>query len=108
MPALPSRDSRRHLPLFAELYDVRFCRRRTIYPTGAADVVGAGAMGFVIMLMAITDTEHPPPAATTPGFSLPSLDRLLDWLQVGLFAGAVLLPAAAKALSRRQLQDLID
>ena len=28
----------------------------------AADVVSAGAMGFVIMLMAITDTEHPPAA----------------------------------------------
>ena len=61
-------------------------------------------MGFVIMLMAITDTEHPPPTATAPGFSLPSL----DWLQVGLFAGAVLLPAVAKALPRRQLRDLID
>ena len=56
------------------------------------------------MLMAITDTEHPPPAATAPGFSLHGQ----SWLQVGLFAGAVLLPAAAKALPRRPLQDLID
>ena len=56
------------------------------------------------MLMAITDTEHPPAAATAPGFSLHSL----DWLQVGLFAGAALLLAAAKAPPRRQLQDLID
>ena len=60
------------------------------------------------MLMAITDTEHPPAAATAPGFSLHSLDRLLDWLQVGLFAEAELLPAVAKTLTRRQLQDLID
>ena len=62
----------------------------------------------MIMMMAITDTEHPPAAATAPGFSLHSLDRLLDWLQVGLFAEAELLPAVAKALTRRRLQDLID
>ena len=59
------------------------------------------------MLMAITDTEHPP-AATAPRFSLSRLDWLLDWLQVGLFAGAALLPALAKTLPRRQLPDLID
>ena len=61
-------------------------------------------MGFVIMLMAIMGTEHPPPPATAPGFSRHSL----DWMPAGLFAGAALLPAAAKALTRRQLQDLID
>ena len=60
-------------------------------------------MGFVIMLMAITDTEHPPAAATAPGFSLHGQ----SWLQVGLFAEAML-PAAVKAPPRRQLQDLID
>lgn len=69
-----------------------------------ADVVAAAALGLVILVMAITDTEHPPAAAATLGFALQSL----DWTLVLLFAAAVLVLALVNLAMRRRLQDLID
>ena len=70
----------------------------------AADVVAAGVLGVVIVLMAATDTEHAPAAATALGFALQSL----AWQMVILFIAAVLVLALAKVVLRNRLQDLID
>ena len=70
----------------------------------AADVVAAGVLGVVIVLMAATDTEHAPAAATALGFALQSL----AWQMVILFIAAVLVLAVAKVVLRNRLQDLID
>ena len=68
----------------------------------AADVGAAITLGLVILVMSITDTEHPPAAATGLGFALESLEvtALL------LFVGGVLLLAASKVVFRRSLRDL--
>ena len=52
--------------------------------------------------MSITDTEHPPGAATGLGFALQSLESTL----VLLFVVAVLTLAVSKVLFRRSLRDL--
>jgi len=70
----------------------------------SVSVVAAVCMGLVILLMAATDTDHPPAAATTLGFSL----RDLDWTLVGLFALGVLILACLKVLMRRWLKDLVE
>ena len=67
-------------------------------------IIAAVCMGLVILLMAVTDTDHPPAAATTLGFAL----RDLDWSLVGLFALAVLLLAGLKVVMRRWLKDLVE
>ena len=69
-----------------------------------ADAVAAGVLGLVILLMAATDTEHPPAAATALGFALQSL----EWPIVFLFSGAVIVLAVVKVVLRNRLQDLID
>ena len=69
-----------------------------------ADAVAAGVLGLVILLMAATDTEHPPAAATALGFALQSL----EWPIVFLFGGAVIVLAVVKVVLRNRLQDLID
>ncbi len=69
-----------------------------------ADIMAAGVLGVVIVLMAATDTEHPPAAATALGFALQSL----AWQMVILFIVAVLVLALAKLALRNRLQDLID
>ena len=68
----------------------------------AADVGAAITLGLVILLMSITDTEHPPGAATGLGFALQGLQPAL----VLLFIVAVLTLAASKVLFRRSLRDL--
>ena len=68
----------------------------------AADVGAAITLGLVILLMSITDTEHPPGAATGLGFALQSLQPTL----VLLFVAAVLALAVSKVLFRRSLRDL--
>ena len=68
------------------------------------NIIAALAVGVVILMMAITDTDHPPAAATTLGFAL----RDLDWTLVLLFAAAVLALAGLKLLMRRWLSDLIE
>ena len=68
----------------------------------AADVGAAITLGLVILLMSITDTEHPPGAATGLGFALQSLESTL----VLLFVVAVLTLAVSKVLFRRSLRDL--
>ena len=69
-----------------------------------ADGVAAGVLGLVILLMAATDTEHPPAAATALGFALQSL----EWPIIFLFGGAVMVLAVVKVVLRNRLQDLID
>lgn len=68
------------------------------------DIIAAFAMGLVILIMAVTDTDHPPAAATALGFALQDL----DWMLVALFAAAVLALAGLKALMRRWLNDLVE
>lgn len=68
------------------------------------NTIAALAVGVVILVMAVTDTDHPPAAATTLGFAL----RDLDWTLVGLFALAVLLLACLKVVMRRWLNDLVE
>ena len=67
-----------------------------------ADLAAAITLGVVILLMSLTDTEHPPAAATGLGFALQSLDSTL----VLLFVAAVLMLAAGKLIFRRALRDL--
>lgn len=67
-----------------------------------ADVAAAVTLGFVILVMSATDTEHPPAAATSLGFALQSLELTL----VLLFVAAVLVMAAGKVTFRRALRDL--
>ena len=69
-----------------------------------ANGVAAGVLGLVILLMAATDTEHPPAAATALGFALQSL----EWPIVFLFGGAVIVLAVVKVVLRNRLRDLID
>ena len=80
----------------------------TLGPNGVSNwwvnIIAALAVGVVILIMAITDTDHPPAAATTLGFAL----RDLDWTLVLLFAAAVLALAALKLLMRRWLIDLTE
>ena len=67
-----------------------------------AHLAAALTLGVVILLMSLTDTEHPPAAATGLGFALQSLDSTL----VLLFVAAVLMLAAGKVIFRRALRDL--
>lgn len=68
----------------------------------AADVGAAITLGLVILLMSITDTEHPPAAATGLGFAL----EALEITALVLFVAGVLLLAVSKAVFRRSLHDL--
>lgn len=67
-----------------------------------ADMIAAVTLGVVILVMSLTDTEHPPAAATGLGFALQSLEYTL----VLLFVAAVLMLAAGKVIFRRALRDL--
>ena len=67
-----------------------------------ADIVAAGTLGMVILVMAVTDTEHPPAAATALGFALESLELTV----IAIFAVGVLLLAFSKLLFRSALRDL--
>ena len=69
-----------------------------------ANGVAAGVLGLAILLMAATDTEHPPAAATALGFALQSL----EWPNVFLFGGAVMVLAVVKVVLRNRLRDLLN
>ena len=81
----------------------------TLGPGGVSNwwvnIIAAAAMGVVILAMAVTDTDHPPAAATALGFAL---HDIRDWTLVLLFAAAVLVLAALKLLMSRWLSDLIE
>jgi CBS-domain-containing membrane protein len=68
----------------------------------AANIAAAITLGLVILLMSMTDTEHPPAAATGLGFALQSLNVTV----IALFAVAVLVLAVSKVLLRKSLRDL--
>ena len=69
-----------------------------------ANGVAAGVLGLAILIMAATDTEHPPAAATALGFALQSL----EWPIVFLFGGAVIVLAVVKVVLRNRLRDLLN
>ena len=68
----------------------------------AADVAAAITLGVMILLMSVTDTEHPPAAATCLGFALEHLDLTV----ILLFVMAVLMLAVSKVIFRRSIRDL--
>ena len=66
------------------------------------DVVAAAALGVVILLMSVTDTEHPPAGATALGFAWESLQPTV----IVLFIVGVLLLMVSKVALRGVLRDL--
>ena len=67
------------------------------------NLVLAASVGVLVIMMAVTDNEHPPAAGTVLGMSACIWDP-------GIFAvivGAVLLLAVIKRVLRRYLRDLI-
>lgn len=67
------------------------------------DLALAASVGAMIVLMAITDTEHPPAAGTVLGMST----RVFDPSIFAIIIGAVILLAVIKRVLRRYLRDLI-
>ena len=67
------------------------------------DLVLAASVGAVIILMAITDTEHPPAGGTVLGMST----RVFDPSIFAIIIGAVIVLAVMKRILRRYLRDLI-
>ncbi len=67
------------------------------------DLALAASVGAVIVLMAITDTEHPPAGGTVLGMST----RVFDPSIFAIIIGAVIVLAVTKRVLRRYLRDLI-
>ena len=67
------------------------------------DLALAASVGAMIVLMAITDTEHPPAADTVLGMST----RVFDPSIFAIIIGAVIVLAVIKRVLRRYLRDLI-
>ena len=67
------------------------------------DLALAASVGAVIILMAITDTEHPPAGGTVLGMST----RVFDPSIFAIIIGAVIVLAVMKRILRRYLRDLI-
>jgi CBS-domain-containing membrane protein len=67
------------------------------------DLALAASVGAMIVLMAITDTEHPPAAGTVLGMST----RVFDPSIFAIIIGAVIVLAVIKRVLRRYLRDLI-
>lgn len=67
------------------------------------DLALADSVGAVIVLMAITDTEHPPAGGTVLGMST----RVFDPSIFAIIIGAVIVLAVMKPILRRYLRDLI-
>ena len=67
------------------------------------DLALAASVGAVIILMAITDTEHPPAGGTVLGMST----RVFDPSIFAIIIGAVIVLAVIKRVLRRYLRDLI-
>lgn len=68
-----------------------------------SDSALAIAVGLVILIMAVTNTEHPPAAATVLGIAIQPLDPL----RVAVFISAIILLALIHFLFKSRLQDLI-
>lgn len=71
--------------------------------TPLRDLAIAASVGVLIIIMAITDTEHPPAAGTVLGMST----RVWDPEILAIIVGAVLLLAVIRRVLRRYLRDLI-
>ena len=67
------------------------------------DLALTASVGAMIVLMAITDTEHPPAAGTVLGMST----RVFDPSIFAIIIGAVIVLAVIKRVLRRYLRDLI-
>ena len=67
------------------------------------DLALAASVGAMIVLMAITDTEHPPAAGTVLGMST----RVFDPSIFAVIVVAVIVLAVIKRVLRRYLRDLI-
>ena len=67
------------------------------------DLSLAVSVGLLILVMAITDTEHPPAAGTVLGMAT----RPWELKTTAIIIGAVLLLAAIHYLLRSSLPDLI-
>ena len=67
------------------------------------DLALAASVGAVIVLMAITDTEHPPAGGTVLGMST----RVFDPSIFAIIIGAVIVLAVTKRVLRRYLRDLM-
>ena len=63
----------------------------------------AASVGVLVIMMAVTDTEHPPAAGTVLGMSTRTWDSEI----FAVIVGAVLLLAVIKRVLRRYLRDLI-
>ena len=66
------------------------------------DLVAGSALGIVILLMSITDTEHPPAAATAVGFAWEGLEPIV----IALFLAGIIVLSISKATLRSFLRDL--
>ena len=60
-------------------------------------------VGAVILIMAVTNTEHPPAAATVLGMAIQPLDPM----RIAVFIAAIILLAAIHFLFKSRLRDLI-
>jgi len=67
------------------------------------NLVLAASVGVLIIMMALTDTEHPPAAGTVLGMSTRTWDPAI----FAVIVGAILLLTAIKRVLRRYLRDLI-
>ncbi len=67
------------------------------------DLTLAVSVGVLILIMAITDTEHPPAAGTVLGVAMQPWDPI----RVAVIIGAVMLLALIKWLLQTRLRDLI-
>jgi hypothetical protein len=68
-----------------------------------SDLSLAASLGLVILIMAITNTEHPPAAGTVLGISMQPLDPV----RLAVFLGAIVLLALIQWVLRPRIQDLI-
>ena len=98
-------------PLSCTVGRVRLCSAPIALPIASVldeimplrNLVLAASVGVLIIMMAVTDTEHPPAAGTVLGMSTRTWDPEI----FAVIVGAVLLLAAIKRVLRRYLRDLI-
>ena len=67
------------------------------------DLTLAVSVGVLILIMAITDTEHPPAAGTVLGVAMQPWDPI----RLGVIVGAIVLLALLKWVLQSRLRDLI-
>jgi len=68
-----------------------------------SDLALATSVGLVILIMAVTNTEHPPAAATVFGMAIQTIDPL----RTAVFIAAIILLALIHYIFKSRLQDLI-